>query len=78
MPVTMNPGHSEKYDYEYFRNDTANILMAVEFKAGKRMTKVTKRRTIEDFALYVKILVDDEYPDIEVIRLVVDNLNTHK
>ena len=74
----MNPGHSEKYDYEYFRNGTANILMAVEFKAGKRMTKGTKRRTLENFALFVKILVDDEYPNIEIIRLVVDNINTHK
>lgn len=78
MPVPMNPGRSEKYDYEYVRNGTANIFMAVEFKAGKRMTRVTKRRTMEDFALFVKILVDDEYPDVEVIRLVVDNLNTHK
>jgi len=72
MPVPMNPGRSEKYDYEYVRNGTANIFMAVEFKAGKRMTRVTKRRTMEDFALFVKILVDDEYPDVEVIRLVVD------
>ena len=51
--------------------------MAVEFKAGKRVTQVTERRTMKDFALFVKMLVD-EYPDPKVIRLVTDNLNTHK
>ncbi|NQE04975.1 hypothetical protein C5S32_03795 [ANME-1 cluster archaeon GoMg1] len=73
----MKPGSPEKYDYEYIRNGTANIFVAVEFKAGKRVTQVTKRRTMKDFALFVKMLVD-EYPDVEVIRLVTDNLNTHK
>jgi hypothetical protein len=78
MPILMQPGSPEKYDYEYVRNGTANIFMAVEFKAGKRVTQVTKRRTMKDFALFVKILVDDEYPDVKVIRLITDNLNTHK
>jgi hypothetical protein len=41
------------------------------------VTQVTKRRTMNDFALFVKMLVD-EYPDVEVIRLVRDNLNIHK
>lgn len=76
--LTMKPGSPEKYDYEYVRNGTVNIFMAVEFKAGKRVTQVTKRRTMKDFALFVKILVDEEYPDVEVVRLVLDNLNTHK
>ena len=59
----MKPGSPEKYDYEYVRNGTANIFMAVEFKAGKRVTQVTKRRTMVDFAQFVKMLVDEEYPD---------------
>ena len=52
--------------------------MAVEFKAGKRVTQVTERRTMKDFALFVKMLVDEEYLDAEVVRLVTDNLNIHK
>ena len=76
MSIPMKRGSSEKYDYEYVRNGTANIFMAVEFKAGKRVTRVTKRRTRTDFAQFVKMLID-EYPDAEVIRLVADNLNTH-
>ena len=78
MSIPMKPGSPEKYDYEYVRNGTANIFMAVEFKAGKRVTQVTKRRTMVDFAQFVKMLVDEEYPDVENIRLVMDNLNTHK
>jgi hypothetical protein len=76
-PIPIKPGRSEKYDYEYVRNGTANIFMAVEFKAGKRVTQVTERRTMKDFALFVKMLVDGEYSDVEVTRLVIDNLNTH-
>jgi hypothetical protein len=75
--IPMKPGSSEKYDYEYVRNGTANIFMAVEFKAGKRMTRVTKRRKRMDFAQFVKELVE-EYPDAKSIRLIMDNLNTHK
>ncbi len=44
MTIPMKPGSLEKYDYEYVRNGTANIFMAVEFKAGKRVTQVTKIR----------------------------------
>ena len=52
--------------------------MAVEAKAGKRVTQVTERRTMKDFAQFVKMLVDEEYPDVKTIRLVADNLNIHK
>jgi hypothetical protein len=75
--IPMKLGRSEKYDYEYVRKGTANIFMAVEFKIGKRVTQVTKRRTMIDFASFMKQLVDEEYPDVKVIRVVMDNLNTH-
>lgn len=77
-PIHMKPGSPEKYDYEYIRNGTVNIFMAVEFKAGKRITQVTKRRTMIDFAQFMKALVIDEYSETEVIRVVTDNLNIHK
>lgn len=76
-PIPMRPGSAERYDYEYVRNGTANIFMAVEFKAGRRVTQVTERRTMTDFARFVRMLVD-EYPGVEAIRLVTDNLSTHK
>jgi len=33
---------------------------------------------MKDFARFVKILDDEVYPNIELIRLVTDNLNTYK
>jgi hypothetical protein len=39
--------------------------------------EVTERRAAVDFAQELKWLIDVRYPEAEVIRLVVDNLNTH-
>ena len=78
MPIPMKPGSPEKYDYEYIRNGTANIFVAVEFKAGKRATQVTQRRTMIDFAQFMKLLVTEEYSEAELLRIVTDNLNIHK
>jgi len=78
ISIPMRPGNPEKYDYEYVRNGTANIFMAVEFKAGKRATQVTKSRTMKDFAQFMKNLVTEKYSEAEVIRVVMDNLNIHK
>jgi hypothetical protein len=75
--IPMKPGCPEKYDYEYIRNGNANVFMAVEFKAGKRITQVTKRRTMIDFAQFIKALVE-EYPKAKIIRIIMDNLNIHK
>ena len=38
---------------------------------------VTQRRTTGDFAHQMRWLVDEAYPRIPVIRVVLDNLNTH-
>jgi len=51
--------------------------MGVEPKGGKRHTEVTDRRTKKDFALYMKYLLEVKYPYVKVLRIVVDNLNTH-
>ena len=39
---------------------------------------VTERRTKERFAYQMRWLVDEAYPDVPVVRLVLDNLNTHR
>lgn len=77
MPIPMKPGSPEKYDYEYIKNGTANIFVAVEFKAGKRVTKVTENRTMIDFAQFMKFHVIEGFPEAEVLRVVSDNLNIH-
>ena len=77
-PLPMKKGKIEKYDYEYIRNGTANIFMSVEPKGGKRHTQVTRQRTGKDFALYLKWLVLKKYAKAKKIKIVIDNLNTHK
>ena len=38
----------------------------------------TERRTMLDFAHQMKWLVDERYPEAEIIEVILDNLNTHK
>jgi hypothetical protein len=75
--LPMAAGQPLRQDYEYERNGTANIFMAVEPLIGKRKTFVTDQRTKQDFAELLRCLSDDEYPAAEKIVLVTDNLNTH-
>ena len=72
------PGQPALVDYEYRRNGTANLFMAVEPLAGWRRVTVTERRAKVDFAAEMKRLVDLDYPDADRIRVVLDNLNTHR
>ena len=74
--IPMKPGSPERYDYEYVRNGTANIFVAVEPKTGKRITKVTKRRTMKDFAMFVKEVIA-RCPKARKLHIILDNLNTH-
>lgn len=76
-PIAMKPPRAGKYDYEYRRNGTRNIFVAVEPKAGKRLIRVTKTRKKPDFATFVADLVRRDYPEAIEIRIVLDNLNTH-
>ncbi len=75
--LPMVKGQPPREDYEYKRNGTANIFMAVEPLIGKRKTFVTDQRTKQDFAELLRFLSDDEHPDAEKIVLVTDNLNIH-
>lgn len=70
-------GKPLRADYEYKRNGTCNLFVAVEPKGKKRVVRVTKRRTKKDYASFVKYLVGHIYKDVEKIVLVEDNLNTH-
>ena len=77
IPIPMKPGQVKKYDYEYRRKGTCNIFVAVEPKAGKHFIKVTDQRTRQDFAKFIKWLVEVKYKSAKKIKLVLDNLNTH-
>ena len=74
--MPMKPGSPERYDYEYVRKGTANIFVAVDPKRGRRIAKVTKRRTKKDFAFFVRDILD-VYPHARKLDFVLDNLSTH-
>ena len=76
-PVPVAPGLPAKEDYEYTRRGTANLFVVVEPLAGARRVTVTERRTIPDFAAQMRVPCDETDPDAAVIRVVLDNLNTH-
>lgn len=76
--LSGTPGQVARYDYEYERNGTRNLFLFCEPQAGWRHIVVTEQRTMPDFAQQMKWLVDEGYPEAELIRVVLDNLNTHK
>jgi hypothetical protein len=77
-PLPMRPGIPQRIDYEYIRNGTRNVFVTVEPLRGWRHLAVTEQRANRDFAHQMRWLVDEAYPNAERIRLVLDNLSTHK
>ena len=77
-PLPPRPGLPLRQDYEYRREGTRNLFLACEPLAGWREVAVTERRTMQDFAGRMRWLVDEAYPEAEVVRVVLDNLNTHR
>lgn len=75
--LAAEPGKTACQDYEYERHGTRNLFLAVEPLRGWRKVRVTERRTAVDFAEQLRQLVDEDYPNVERIVLVTDNLNTH-
>ena len=78
LPLPARPGQPERYDYEYQRNGTCNLFMFFDPDQAWRHVSLTERRTKLDFAAQMKWLVDERYPQADVIRVVLDNLNTHR
>jgi len=76
-PIPLKPGGILKVDYEYKRKGTCNIFTAVEPKAGRHYIKVTDYRKREDFAEFMKWLIEKKYRNAKKVRIVLDNLNTH-
>lgn len=77
-PLPMEPGKPRRYDYEYRRAGTANLFVFLDAKRPWRHVKATAQRTKADFAECMKDLVDSHFPNASVIRVVLDNLSTHK
>lgn len=76
-PLPPKPGTLLRQDAEYQRNGVCELMMICEPKRGWRDVLVMARRTKIDFAHCMKHIVEC-YPNADVIRVVLDNLNTHK
>jgi hypothetical protein len=77
-PATpAGPGRAARQDYEYRRNGTANVFLAVDAHRPWRGAKVTARRTAVDFATWIRELVDGPYAAFDRLQVVLDNLSTH-
>lgn len=76
--VPLRPGQAARQDYEYERHGVCNLFLTIEPLRGWRRVRVTDRRTKQDFAEELRLLVDQDYPEAEKIVLITDNLNTHR
>lgn len=76
IPMSEN-NHMEKYDCEYERKGSCSIFMFTEPLGGWREAHALPQRTATDWAEQIKWLVDEVYPNVKTITLVMDNLNTH-
>jgi len=54
-----------------------DVLMFFDRHRGWRKTKVTDHKKSVDFAHCMRELVDEDYPNATVIRVVLDNFSTH-
>lgn len=75
--IKTKPGQIERIDYEYVRKGVVNIFIANEPLSGRRKTQVTEFKTKTDWAKFMKLIADKEYPLAKKITIVMDNYNTH-
>lgn len=76
-PLPMEPGRPQRVDDAYERQGCCNLFLIFQPLTGWRDVHVTERRTSDDVAQQMQWLVDEAFPEAEVIRVVLDNLNTH-
>ena len=78
QPIEMDQNcHKKKVDCQYERKGSCSIFMFTEPLAGWRRAEAMERRTSEDWAMKIKWLLEEEYPNAGKVVLVMDNLNTH-
>ena len=75
--MAPSPGQVAREDYEYERQGVANLFLAFEPLAGQRLVEVTSHRTRQDWAQFLRQLLDGPYSKAQRVILVSDNLNTH-
>ena len=60
-PIPAAPGHGQIVDHEYVRHGVATLFVEVEPLAGRRHVEVTERRTRQDWAHFIKAMLDEQH-----------------
>ena len=76
-PIAATRNHAWRVDYEYERAGVANIFMFAHPLGGWRRVSVREKKTKNDWAHEVRVLLEENFPDAKKVILVCDNLNTH-
>jgi hypothetical protein len=76
-PLPMKPGTPRRVDDKYERGGVRALLMFYNPIDGWRRVGCRESRTRCDWAEEVRRLLDEDYPQAEMVTLVCDNLNTH-
>ncbi len=76
-PIPPAPGRAAREDYHYDRNGVQAIFLFFDPHRGWRRVSCRESRTRRDWALEVRRLLEEDYPQARKVRLVCDNLNTH-
>lgn len=74
MKMAVEPGKPERVDYEYERNGTAANFMFTEPLGGWRKVNVRQQKTAVDWANEIKELLGNDYPKVQKVVLICDNL----
>lgn len=75
--LPMKPGLVERREFEYTRHGTQTLIATFDVATGQVFGHVGDTRTEEDFAQFLKTLVDRD-PNVTRGHVVADNLNTHQ
>ena len=75
-PVPMEAGKVKRQHYEYHKNGSCTVFVAVEPLTGKRFIQVYKQRTGKEYSQFMEY-VSQHYPEAQKVRVVQDNLATH-
>ena len=75
LPMSM--GKPVAREFEYIRNGTQTLIAAMNITTGKIEADCGDTRTEEDFAIFIKRLIDSN-PGYKTYHFVLDQLNTHK
>lgn len=76
--LPAKPGPSRRLTVEYKREGTCVVFLAYDIDRGVRYTQVRTQRTKADYADFINWVVNTYYPNAKQLKLVQDNLNTHK